>query len=1018
MENIGNVISKAIKESKWLSVEYLNSNNDLTYFWCAIKDIEIVNKKLLIDAFNVQKSDNTSDGLLTDIFISFEGIKKAVVVEGTNYSQNTSLITKIEANLSNLTWLNYSSFNNNTINYIRDCLKYDTVPYLQESDLVEGLDEEKLNEIEENGTFKLNLTQFEKLVKNLKKQNSIIDENKSKNLVQLSLNILSIYTKKGLFVLAYKPLLLNPLNKTLVLDNNILFNYDFSNNNSENFKHSIKSYLDLETEAFVELFKTNREEAKEMLSNNLRADEKIDDRPYIYEIVREFKVGIDKEFNALYDLVESNDINSPLKAFFGKMNTSLTNKKRDFELILIDEKLNIDQLRVLHNTFINPITYVQGPPGTGKTHTIVNLIISSLFNKQTALIASNNNKPIDDIYNKILDYKLSWRGNLIPLPILRLGNTNKVKSTLENIKNLIKDIDLFPVDENILEKNSLRNINNLKEINDLIEKYENKLELEEQIDALESMNLNFKNSIRSISVLASELNLKKAKLSKLDSISEDLIKEKITTVNDSFKTWLFSYSLSCLKKLDDEEYFEFLEILNIEKEDKAIAKFNAYMADQNNFERILKVFPIIMSTNQSVPRLGMPKATFDIVVLDEAGQCSLGYALFPIIRAKKLLLVGDQNQLSPVISLPPEINLRLMKKYNVSQVYDYVDNSILKTMQTLDSISKFVLLRHHYRSHPDIIEFSNQKYYNRRLIVETKTSKEKKDILGFLDTSSKPEIYSNDRNTSVGEIEEIIADIKLNKKTNIGIITPFRNQALLIQKMLKASGLSDVTVGTIHTFQGDEKDHIYLSCGITKSSNEKAFEWVKNNKELINVAMTRARQSFTLVGNESEINNKSKGVKGDLNELIEYVKKKGIKVKLTESTDDNYVNSANYKQYNTKTEKELYDTIIQVLSLNERYVIKEQVPAASIFKDYPKEYFDYFTRARFDFVLFQKDSMKPTLIIELDGDEHFISEKIKRRDVIKKEICIKNNIELIKIPNNYSRRYVFVKQMFSKLFDN
>jgi hypothetical protein len=200
MENIGNVISKAIKESKWLSVEYLNSNNELTYFWCAIKDIEIVNKKLLIDAFNVQKSDNASDGVLTDIFISFEGIKKAVVVEGTNYSQNTSLITKIEANLSNLTWLNYSSFNNNTINYIRDCLKYDTVPYLQESDLVEGLDEEKLNEIEENGTFKLNLTQFEKLVKNLKKQNSIIDENKSKNLVQLSLNILSIYTKKGFMI--------------------------------------------------------------------------------------------------------------------------------------------------------------------------------------------------------------------------------------------------------------------------------------------------------------------------------------------------------------------------------------------------------------------------------------------------------------------------------------------------------------------------------------------------------------------------------------------------------------------------------------------------------------------------------------------------------------------------------------------------------------------------------------------------------------------------------------------------
>src|SRR5690606_14151395 len=102
-------------------------------------------------------------------------------------------------------------------------------------------------------------------------------------------------------------------------------------------------------------------------------------------------------------------------------------------------------------------------------------------------------------------------------------------------------------------------------------------------------------------------------------------------------------------------------------------------------------------------------------------------------------------------------------------------------------------------------------------------------------------------------IEAIVSHIKNSKETNIGIITPFRNQAEYLKEYLEENGLNDIHSGTIHTFQGDEKDVIYLSTAITKNTNDKTFDWVKNNQELLNVATTRAKKKLVLVSDMYEI---------------------------------------------------------------------------------------------------------------------------------------------------------------------
>jgi very-short-patch-repair endonuclease len=126
----------------------------------------------------------------------------------------------------------------------------------------------------------------------------------------------------------------------------------------------------------------------------------------------------------------------------------------------------------------------------------------------------------------------------------------------------------------------------------------------------------------------------------------------------------------------------------------------------------------------------------------------------------------------------------------------------------------------------------------------------------------------------------------------------------------------------------------------------------------------------------------------------------------------------NFRQYNTKKEKELLETINQILSLGNEYFVERQVKVADILNRFTEPIlFDYGTKAVFDFVIFVKiqGNDYPKLVIELDGDEHSTDNDVKSRDQLKEKICKDNNINLIRIPNDYTRRYVFIKDSLLKL---
>lgn len=500
----------------------------------------------------------------------------------------------------------------------------------------------------------------------------------------------------------------------------------------------------------------------------------------------------------------------------------------------------------------------------------------------------------------------------------------------------------------------------------------------------------------------------------MDNITSDDALALLNDDEEAFKKYLFYSSAKYIKRLDEPKYKRLMEILEISDKSKRVCEFNRYLSNDENFAKFIRVFPIVVTTCISAHKIGEPKPYFDMVILDEASQCNTAISLVPIIRGNNLMLVGDPQQLNPVIVLDKADNEILKKKYSVANEYDYIENSIYKTYLGCDSVSDEILLSYHYRCHKKIIDFNNKKYYNGKLNIKTQSKCEAP--LVFCDIKGNTTTY---KNTAPYETEKIIQYAKLNKDKSIGIITPFANQKELITNALKQNGLNNITCGTVHAFQGDEKDVILFSLAITNKTHQSTYDWLKNNKELINVATSRAKDKLIILSDTKELerlhNNQPND---DLFELVQYVRTNGeSKVSMKEVTS----RALGIKPYSSETEEafltNLNHALDNVLYSNYKCVIKKEVGIAHVFSENLSN-IDLFYSGRFDFVVYEKQGRQeiPILAIELDGKEHFENDIVKMRDQKKNEICRKHGFELIRVENSYARRYNYIKDVLIDYF--
>lgn len=999
INKISRDIFKAIHEGKWIAVEYRNKQQNVTKYWIGIKNINPYKKLLIVDGLNVATSE------MKELNLYYDSIIDANLIEGSFCKINSKLLEDIEEHTSRYSFIFNNVANLKLLDYYSECNKLDNTPYRNDYKLIDELDVDVIGE----GDYNLSNEQFDHLVKVYNYDAKNKSQNKMPRSVSLCMNICSIHTKKGLYVLAYKKLLFDVKNRTLTQDDEVSVCREFT---VDGVKISAHWFLDADEFQLLDKFEENAELIKDLITKNNPEYNGVDDMPYVMALSRDFTINLDKEYNAILKMYEDNTVTYPIKAFFGDL-TDKPRRIKNYPLALYNDKVNLDQLLVIHNGLKYPVLYVQGPPGSGKTNTILNTVVTAFFNNKTVLISSYNNHPVDEIYQKLSHLK--YKGDDIPFPIIRLGNSEKLKDAIKQIRLLFKITSSMQVFDSSLNRKKTYEEHKTKALSDLLRKYEEKLDLSERKEMIKTMLSSSSNLPFLANLQGEQLVNVNNTLKEIGEITDDDIKPLISHDRLELFKFLNFTSAKFIKRLSEPKYEELTDIIFTKDLNEAVRQLNQYLSNDENFQKFLKIFPVVATTNISAHRLGEPKQYFDMVIMDEASQCNTAVALVPIIRGEQLLLVGDPQQLKPVILLDERNNLILKKRYNITDEYDYRNKSVYQTFLSADAVSDEVLLSYHYRCHPKIIGFNNKKYYNNKLNI--RSSDNEKHPLEFIECHSKDTTL---KNTSESEAKEIVHYVKTHPDKTIAVITPFVNQRNEIQEELNQNGIANVDCGTVHAFQGDEKQEIIFSLALTDKTHEKTYSWLKNNKELINVATSRAKEKLVIIGDMEQLNRlHHPGDDDDLFELCNYVSSNGITT-ITERAPES--RALGIKPYSTETETAFLETLNHAINAmmitKTKYVVKKEVPISQVFNS-SNQVNDLFYTGRFDYIVYERDGKEwlPVFAIELDGNEHTTDLRVIERDKKKQQICDEHNFQLIRVPNNYARRYNYAKEILSSFFE-
>lgn len=312
------------------------------------------------------------------------------------------------------------------------------------------------------------------------------------------------------------------------------------------------------------------------------------------------------------------------------------------------------------------------------------------------------------------------------------------------------------------------------------------------------------------------------------------------------------------------------EIKEMIKESKAI--------EEEIGQEIISLSEIILATNSSAALEFIEGVEFDVAVVDEATQATIPSILIPLNKAKRFILAGDHRQLPPTVlsEKARELSLSLFERL----ITNFPQNSILLNIQ--------------YRMAEKLMDFPNREFYQGKLKTDDSVKKiglddlvikKKKfgnlwdDILAsekpicFLDTSSserkgevqRPGSFSKENPFEAKLVREVLdklLEIGI-KKEDLGVITPYKNQAQALRKVLEEG----IEVDTVDGYQGREKEVIVIS--FVRSSKEKELGFLTDLRRL-NTALTRAKRKLICIGDK-----KTLAAHPVYARLLDFIKKEG-----------------------------------------------------------------------------------------------------------------------------------------------
>lgn len=669
-------IFRAIHEGKWISIEYRNREEQTTKYWIGIRNLDVRNRTLAVEGLHLVR--HTVEAFDK---IKIDSIQNSRIIEGSFYPINETLVKDIYLNPHKYNTIFDNTANLKILGYLEMCNRLDTVPYKSDFSLVRYLDHDHIR----GELYQLSAEQFREIVKNFQYQTEKREHADGRlQIRQLAMNVLSIHMTQGLYVLAYRKLNLDVKQRALKPDNEITICTEFT---IDGTKQSIRRFLDGDEYELLADFEANQERIKDCIAKRMKqGGSNVDDMPYIIGLEADIALDLHKEYQAIMRMYQQGEVPVPIRAFFGDL-LERPRRTAAYPITLINQRINMDQLLAIHNAMKYPVAYIQGPPGTGKTNTIINTIVTAFFNERTVLFASYNNHPINGVYEKLSAIK--YHGRNIPFPILRLGNNEKVKEALITMKRLYEEVKNIKVFERTLDRNKDDRKKRAKRLSEMLKRYEDLLDLKERKETIDRVLEYGEKRGVSFEMMSFEEDLRvrqqgqiNRKIEAAGEVSEDAAVSLLDRDIETLKEYLYYTSAGYIKKIGAPRNAELKEILEMGEGEKQLEAFRKYLGQKENIAKLQKIFPIIVTTCISAHRLGEPTPMFDMVIMDEASQCNIAVSLVPIVRGESLMLVGDPQQLNPVILLDEITNEKLKKRYKVTDEYDYRKNSTEKVLKT------------------------------------------------------------------------------------------------------------------------------------------------------------------------------------------------------------------------------------------------------------------------------------------------------------------------------------------------
>ncbi|EHE0558025.1 DUF2726 domain-containing protein [Campylobacter upsaliensis] len=680
--------------------------------------------------------------------------------------------------------------------------------------------------------------------------------------------------------------------------------------------------------------------------------------------------------------------------------------------------LNASQFQAIYNALESQVSIIEGPPGTGKTQSILNIIANIIFLGKNVAVVSNNNAATDNVFMKLEKYGLTHL-------CAKLGKKDNIKQFLQNQSHTYPDFA-----ESITQEKKDTLYQAIQKLNiQAQEIFALQNAIAKQKSLLSALELEFRHF-----TMQENLQIYPHFLTSLQKDSALLLKTKIVLENTP-KGWRYfllvcklcliqhigNFAFYKLPLQDIIQHFEYayyvqsiataketltydtkrLETLRTTRTLEHLQEYSFTLLREsvrirydnrtqrpifsekdllNNAEQFCDEYPIIFSTTHAIKNCFGRDFLFDYLIIDEASQVDLVTGVLALSVARNIVIVGDTKQLP-----------------NAPRV----------------------LLKEHYRCHPKIINFCNQKFYGNALVILSEDNGEE-NVLEVYVSSAGNHARGHYNQREIDIITNEILPHTTIEPQEIGIITPYNKQKAHLQ-----NAVGEIEADTVHKYQGREKDLIIIA-----TTNNQSNEFIDNSK-MLNVAITRAKKQLKLIVSYDVCHKQNTNI-NDFIRYITYQSAKPIESKVYSIFDLLYKANTQARELYLKGKRRIsqFDSeniafafikdILQQDSYHSLDVLPH-IPLAKVIKidealTQEEKLYAQNPLTHFDFIIYHIMDKVPLLAVEIDGYAFHHTHKQLNRDRLKDSICKKHNFPLLRLSTTQSAESKRLKDMLQALF--